>query len=404
MGGSFEQILEEISSTRKVGIEEAPIVGLVNMVLRQAVQKKASDIHFEPSGEKLRVRLRIDGFMTEISSSPFHLHSPIVSRIKVMSDMDIAESRLPQDGRFDFNFEGRTIDVRVSSFPAMHGEAVVLRLLDKQSMLFSLEELGLSQENLKKFEEIITKPYGIVLVTGPTGSGKTTTLYATLNRINSPKQNIITIEDPIEYELTGIRQSHINPKAGLVFSNALRSVLRQDPDVILVGEIRDIDTAKISIEAALTGHLVFSTLHTNDAPGALTRLVDMGVESFLVSSSTVAVIAQRLVRKICPECKAEIQIPDEFKVFFDSLKIKKIYKGKGCRACGGTGFSGRSGMFELLAINDEIRDLVNDKAPSSAIKRAAIKAGMTTLRDDGLLKVAEGITSLDEVLRVTQLD
>ncbi|MFA4967487.1 MAG: ATPase, T2SS/T4P/T4SS family [Candidatus Margulisiibacteriota bacterium] len=389
-----------------VGMEEAPITKLINLLLVQAIQQRASDVHIEPEEKRTRVRYRIDGIMHEVSATPTHLQSPMVSRIKVMGRMDIAETRVPQDGRIEFKYENRSIDVRVSTFPTIHGEAVVMRLLDKQSMVFSLSDIGFSDENLKKFEALAKRPYGIIMVTGPTGSGKTTTLYATLQHILSPERNIVTVEDPVEYEMAGIRQSQVNVKAGLVFATALRSILRQDPDVILVGEIRDFETASVAIEAALTGHLVFSTLHTNDAPGSLTRLEDMGVEPFLISSATAGVIAQRLVRKICQNCKAEVQVPEEIVNQFETLKGKnyKFYHGKGCMACGGTGYRGRTGIFELLVMTDEIRNLVMSKTQTGKIRDSAIAGGMRVLREDGIQKVIAGITTIDEVMRVTQLD
>ncbi|MFH1576449.1 MAG: GspE/PulE family protein [Candidatus Margulisiibacteriota bacterium] len=312
----------------------------------------------------------------------------------------------PQDGRFELKTEEKAIDVRVSSYPTIYGESLVLRLLDKSNVLFGLEELGLSHENLKIFEEIIKRPYGIILVTGPTGSGKTTTLYATLNHIVKPDLNIMTVEDPVEYELAGIRQSQINPKAGLEYTNALRSILRQDPDVILVGEVRDLQTARVAIQAALTGHLVFSTLHTNDAAGSLTRLLDMGIEPFLAASSVAAAIAQRLVRTICPRCKVAYTPPKEALdgSGLDASQGHKFYKGKGCKNCHNSGYRGRTGIFEILTVNNEIRDLILAKASDAAIKQAALRAGMKTLRSDGLAKVLAGKTTIDEVMRVTQLD
>lgn len=412
VAGTIEELLSAVpvpDSARQKSPSssgEAPVTKLVNMLLVQAAQEKASDIHLEAEEKRSRVRYRIDGVMHEVANPPAHLHPSLVSRIKIMSRMDIAESRVPQDGRFDFKYENRTIDVRVSSFPNIHGEAVVMRLLDKKAMILSLNELGLVEENLKNFNKLVKRPYGIVLVTGPTGSGKTTTLYATLLSIVTPERNFVTVEDPVEYEVSGVRQSQVNVKAGLIFSTALRSILRQDPDVILVGEVRDLETASVAIEAALTGHLVFSTLHTNDAPGALTRLVDMGVEPFLISSATAGVLAQRLVRKICSNCKVQIDIPDEIKKQFDYLKGKNytFYHGKGCKACHGSGYRGRTGIFELMVINDEIRNLIVSRAASSQIRKAALENGMHTLRDDGLQKVIAGDTTIDEVMRVTQID
>jgi len=411
VAGTLEEVLATVATPEAAAApvtatEDAPITKLVNLVVAQAVDEKASDVHIEPEAKRTRIRYRIDGIMHEVSSPPSHLHNSIVSRIKIMARMDIAETRVPQDGRFEFKFENRAIDVRVSTFPIIYGEVVVMRLLDKQAMIFSLADLGFTEENLVKFKEMYSRPYGIILVTGPTGSGKTTTLYATLQSINSPERNIVTVEDPVEYELPGIRQSQINPKAGLVFANALRSILRQDPDIILVGEIRDLETSSVAIEAALTGHLVFSTLHTNDAPGALTRLVDMGVEPFLISSSVAGVIAQRLVRKICGNCKVPQEVTKEVLDHFKELKDKKLtfYHGKGCKSCRNTGYKGRSGIFEMLTLNPEMQDLIMKKASSNQVKEVAVRSGMKTLRDDGIAKVIAGMTTLDEVLRVTQLD
>ncbi|MEA3493069.1 MAG: ATPase, T2SS/T4P/T4SS family [Candidatus Margulisiibacteriota bacterium] len=386
--------------------EESPVAKLVTLLILRAVGEKASDVHIEPTSKDVRIRYRVDGIMHDVSSAPGYLNSSIVTRIKVMAKMDIAESRVPQDGRFELKSEGRAVDVRVSSFPTIHGECLVLRLLDKKSILLSLTDLGFSKENLIKFEELVKKPYGIILVTGPTGSGKTTTLYATLNHIVTPEKNIMTIEDPVEYELAGIRQTPINPKAGLDFANSLRSIVRQDPDVILVGEVRDLETAKVAIQSALTGHLVFSTLHTNDAAGTLTRLIEMGIEPFLCASSVDAAVAQRLVRNICTKCKEEYFPPKELiaKVGLDPDKDIKFYRGKGCKSCRGTGYAGRTGIYEFLLMDDAIRDLVLKRASSVDIKEAAMKAGMRTLRDDGLLKVLDGITTIEEVIRVTQLE
>ncbi|MFA4906553.1 MAG: GspE/PulE family protein, partial [Candidatus Margulisiibacteriota bacterium] len=363
--------------------EEAPVIKLINLLIFRAVSESASDVHIEPTEKNIRIRYRVDGIMHDVSAMPLHLYSAMVTRIKVMAKMDIAESRLPQDGRFELKMERKTVDARVSSFPTIFGEAIVMRLLDKGGTLPSLKELGFSEKNMNMFEEMIKRPFGIILVTGPTGCGKTTTLYATLNHILTPEKNIMTIEDPVEYELPGIRQSQINPKAGMEFANALRNILRQDPDVILVGEIRDSDTARVAIQAALTGHLVFSTLHTNDAAGTLSRLVDMGIEPFLTASAVAVVIAQRLIRTICPRCKAP---------------------GKGCKYCRNTGYKGRIGIYEVLPVDKQIQELILKKASTAEIKVAAVKAGMITLRDDGMQKVAEGKTTEEEVMRVTQLD
>ncbi|MFH1347489.1 MAG: ATPase, T2SS/T4P/T4SS family [Candidatus Margulisiibacteriota bacterium] len=414
VSGSVEDLIRNIGPLGEtappipvgVPVEEAPIIKLVNLLILRAANERASDIHIEPTETQVRVRYRVDGLMHDVSKAPSFLHSSIITRIKVLARMDIAESRIPQDGRFELKTEEKDIDIRVSSYPTIYGECIVMRLLDKSSVMYGLRDLGFSEENLKIFEEVIKRPYGIILVTGPTGSGKTTTLYATLAQIINPETNLMTVEDPVEYELEGVRQSQINPKAGLEFANALRSILRQDPDVILVGEIRDLETARVSIQAAMTGHVVFSTLHTNDAAGTLTRLLDMGIEPFLAASSVAAAIAQRLVRTICPRCKVSFAPPKEIlqKVGLDSDKGRKFYQGKGCKNCRNSGYKGRTGIFEILVVNKEIRELIIKKASGAEIRQAAIKAGMKTLREDGMLKVSEGITTLDEVLRVTQLD
>jgi type IV pilus assembly protein PilB len=381
---------------------EAPIIEFVNAVLAQAVRERASDIHVEPEAKDVRVRFRVDGLLHEEFNVPSTMLPAIVSRIKILSSMNIAESRVPQDGRFEIKKAGKTVDLRVSTFPSAYGEKVVMRILDKSSLLLSLAEIGFAVENLERFRKIIHKPHGIVLVTGPTGSGKTTTLYSALAEINSKELNIITVEDPIEYELAGITQSQVNVKAGLTFATALRSILRQDPDVIMVGEIRDLETASIAVQSALTGHLVFSTLHTNDAAGALTRLVDMGIEPFLISSSVEAVLAQRLVRTICKKCEEAVPAPEILKQKFPD--IKTVRKGKGCKACKMTGYRGRVGIYELLMLDDTIRKMITDKVPASEIKQYAVKHGMRTLYDDGLEKIKAGKTTLDEVLRVTELE
>lgn len=381
-------------------VEEAPVVKLVNLMIIEAIKAGASDIHIEPDENVMRTRYRVDGVLHEVTSPPKHLQPAVISRIKILSGMDIAEKRIPQDGRFQLKLENRQIDLRVSTVPTVYGENVVLRLLDLMSILLGLSELGFSSEALEIYEKLIRKSYGIILVTGPTGSGKTTTLYSSISTINSPEKNIITIEDPIEYRLELVRQMQVNPKAGLTFANGLRSILRQDPDIIMVGEIRDLETAEIAIQAALTGHLVFSTLHTNDAPGAITRLVDMGVEPFLIASSVIGIIAQRLVRKICNDCK-ELYTPAFLKDMGISEKVK-FHRGKGCKKCMDTGYKGRIGIFELMVPNDELRALTVAKASANEIRRAALKSGMKTMRDDGVEKAKTGITTLEEVLRVTQ--
>ncbi len=384
--------------------EEMPIIKLVNLIIMQAIKDRASDIHIEPERDKLRTRYRIDGILYEAPSPPKRLQPAIVSRIKIMSGMDIAEKRLPQDGRIRLRMRNKDIDLRVATLPTMFGEKVVLRILERAAMIVSLDKMGLLPDVRKKYEEIIVRPYGIVLSTGPTGCGKSSTLYASLNKIKSTKTNIITIEDPIEYQISLVNQVQINPKAGLTFANGLRSFLRQDPDIIMVGEIRDLETAKIAVHASLTGHLVLSTLHTNDAPTAFTRLVDMGVEPFLVSSSVTAVMAQRLVRTICPKCKEEHHPPKEVLEELGLSKEKglRFYRGKGCGNCKNTGYFGRTGIFELLVPNEKIKDMVVRKTPATEIRKEALRAGMMSLREDGVFKIKKGITSVEEVLRVTQ--
>ena len=385
--------------------EEAPIIRLVNGLLFQAVKDRASDIHIEVFERDLQVRYRIDGVLYPVLTPPRNLQAPIVSRIKVMAGLDIAEKRLPQDGRIRIKIAGKDIDIRVSVLPTAHGERVVMRLLDKSAVLLDLEELGLGGTRLEQFKNLITRPYGILLVTGPTGSGKTTTLYAALSRINSPDVNIITVEDPIEYELRGIGQIHVNPKIDLTFAAGLRSILRQDPDVIMVGEIRDGETAEIAIQASLTGHLVFSTLHTNDAAGAVTRLVEMGIEPFLVSSSVLAILAQRLVRGLCVNCREAYLPPPEglaeLGLKAEDLPEGHLYRAKGCPVCKNTGYRGRTGIYELLRVDEATRALVMKGADAGTIKDDARRRGMLTLRDDGTRKLVRGVTSAEEVLRVT---
>jgi len=386
--------------------EEAPIIKLVNLLIMQAIRDKASDIHVEPEAEDLKIRFRIDGVLHEASTIPKHLQPAVISRMKIMSDLNIATKRIPQDGRFRIKVEASQIDLRVSTLPTIFGENIVMRLLDTTSILIGLGQLGFDEQNLDIFKTLITRPHGIILVTGPTGSGKTTTLYSALNTINTPDKNIITIEDPVEYQLRGVRQSQINPKAGLTFATGLRSMLRQDPDVIMVGEVRDLETAEIAVQAALTGHLVFSTLHTNDAPSSLTRLTDMGVEPFLISSSVIGIVAQRLVRTICNSCKESYAPSREILGELGARlpENTKFYRGKGCKTCKNTGYKGRIGIFELLTLNDKIRDLIVTKTSSTQIRRVAQEAGMKTLREDGIAKVQAGVTTIDEVIRVTQMD
>jgi len=388
---------------------EAPIIKLMNVIISQAAKERASDIHIEPYEKELRVRYRIDGVLYQTLTPPRSYHAAIVSRIKIMANLNIAEKRLPQDGRIKIMLTGREIDIRVSIVPTAFGERVVMRLLDKGTFLLSLEDLGLNTKNLNQFERLLECSHGIILMTGPTGSGKTTTQYAALNRLNSMEKNIITIEDPIEYMMDGIAQIQVRPKIDLTFANGLRSILRQDPDTILVGEIRDVETAEMAIQASLTGHLVFSTLHTNDASGAVTRLLNMGTEPFLVSSSVVAVLAQRLVRTICPGCKCSYT-PDELEL--ENIGIKKerlrdgvLWRGSGCAECVGRGYRGRIGVFELLMVRENIQSLVLSNVDSNTIKREAIsRNGMTTLRDDGAEKAIAGVTTVEEVMRVTRED
>jgi general secretion pathway protein E len=421
--GAAEELLEDMGEEQEVGEkvfdlseqaaedlmdidDKAPVIKLVNLIIFQAAKARASDIHVEPYEKELKVRFRIDGVLHNTLTPPKRYQSAITSRVKIMSNMNIAEKRLPQDGRIKIKMPDREIDLRVSTIPTVHGERVVMRLLDRGSMFYGLEELGFSSDKLKKFNRIIKTTHGIMLVTGPTGSGKSTTLYGALSKINTEDKNILTIEDPVEYQIPGIGQIHVKPKINLTFASGLRHILRQDPDVIMIGEIRDLETAEIAIQASLTGHLVFSTLHTNDAAGAITRLIDMGVEPFLVSSSVIAIMAQRLVRTICSECKESYRPSEEslreIGLIPKDLVGNKAYHGKGCDNCLGTGYRGRSGIFELLVIDDDIRQLILDRIGSNIIKKKATEKGMLTLRMDGAQKVIEGKTTIEEVLRITQ--
>jgi len=395
----------EIDKLRDIA-ENTPVIRLVNNLLVQAIREGASDIHIEPEEDSLRIRFRMDGILHEMPSPPKQMQLPVVSRVKIMSKMDIAKMRVPQDGRFDVRVEGKDVGIRVSTFPTYYGENVVMRLLDKTTSLYAIDRIGISKEDQKKLEQIINKPYGFVLSTGPTGCGKTTTLYAVLTAINSIGKNIITIEDPIEYTIPVVRQSQINPKAGLTFETGLRAILRQDPDIIMVGEVRDKQTATIAIQSALTGHLVLSTLHTNDAPSAVTRLIDMGVEPFLVASSVTAVIAQRLVRTICERCKESYTPPPEFleEPGLTDLGNPVLYRGKGCPVCRNTGYKGRTGIFEILTINDEIRELIMTKPSFDIILKAAQRAGMRTMKEDAISKALKGVIALEEALTVIKMD
>jgi general secretion pathway protein E len=396
---------EDVSHLRDMAFE-APVVRLVNLLIENAISMESSDIHIEPFEDTFRVRYRIDGLLYEQEAPPRRLQPAVTSRIKIMAEMNIAERRLPQDGRIRVTLHGRRVDIRVSTIPTVHGESIVMRLLDRQSVFLPLEKLGFPPQTLKTFEALIKRPNGILLVTGPTGSGKTTTLYAALDKINSPELKILTVEDPVEYQLKGVNQIPVKSKVGLTFATGLRHIVRQDPDVILVGEIRDLETAEISIQAALTGHLVFSTLHTNDAPSAITRLQDMGVEPYLVASVLEGVLAQRLVRKICPACRVpDMPVLSELEALGLAVTPDQpIYRGKGCDECRGTGYRGRMGIYELFPITEDVRSLILRRASSHEIRRLAIDAGMVSLRLDGWAKAREGLTTVEEVLRVTQED
>lgn len=408
--GTIQEIVASIDQQKlqegeKLG-EEAPIVRLVNIIIIEAVQSNASDIHIEPEEKYMGVRYRIDGMLHTHTYLPKNLQAAVISRFKIMSNLDIAEKRIPQDGRILMKVGNKEIDFRVSSCPTINGENIVLRILDRSNTTIGLESLGFPPQELKALGDLIEQPYGIFLVTGPTGSGKTTTLYSSLQRINKEDINIMTVEDPVEYQFPRIRQVQINPKAGLLFSTALRSFLRQDPDVIMVGEIRDLETAEIAVQAALTGHLVLSTLHTNDSPTAFTRLIEMGVEPFLVSSSLLGVLAQRLVRRVCTKCKEEY-VPS--KALLETLGLKdkvgsdiKLMRGKGCQLCGSTGYKGRIGIYELLKMNLQIQDLVLNRASAEEIRDVAQKHGMRTLREAALDKMLTGVTTPEEVIRITQ--
>lgn len=416
---SMEKIIEDIDRIPEYQMEEeenvnhlrdmaseGPVIRLVNLIITRAIEMRASDIHFEPFEDQFRVRYRIDGVLHDVESPPKRLQAAIVSRVKIMAKLNIAERRLPQDGRIMLRVKGKEIDFRVSTVPTIYGESVVLRILDKSSILLNIEKLGFPEDTLSGFNRLIQSPHGIILVTGPTGSGKTTTLYCALEKINSPDKKIITVEDPVEYQLKGINQIQVKPSIGLTFANALRSIVRQDPDVILIGEIRDAETAEIAIHSALTGHLVLSTLHTNDAPSAITRLIDMGMEDYLLSSTIIGILAQRLVRIACPFCRT-IHSPDplilkEMKLEEQPLDRLNIFEVKGCEKCSYTGYWGRTGIFEFFEMTDLVRKLILERKDASILKEAARKNGMRTLREDGWLKVKQGITTISEVLRVTQ--
>ena len=403
--------LEESSDVQHLKdlASEAPVIRVVNLIMERALEARASDIHIEPFESRLIVRYRVDGVMQEVESPPRRLSAAVISRIKIMSNLDIAERRLPQDGRIKLRMKSKEIDMRVSTVPTMHGESVVMRVLDKGGVPLNFDTLGFQPETLKLFLNALTQPHGIVLVTGPTGSGKTTTLYTALQLLNKPDVKILTVEDPVEYQMEGINQIQVKPQIGLTFANALRSIVRQDPDVIMIGEIRDLETAQIAVQSALTGHLVISTLHTNDAPSTVNRLLDMGVEDYLLTSTVNGILAQRLVRSLCTDCREPYEpLPEVVKEFelerFTNDTPIVLYRPVGCEACGGTGYSGRLGIMEMMPMTDTIRSQVMRHAISGEIRRQAIDEGMQTLYEDGLRKVLAGTITLDEVLRVTRED
>ncbi|MEP6755092.1 MAG: type II secretion system ATPase GspE [Chthonomonadales bacterium] len=396
----------DVADLQKMASEEL-VIRMVNLILNQAIQDRASDIHIEPFERELRVRYRIDGVLHEVNAPPKKYHPAIVSRIKILSDMNIAERRLPQDGRMRIRQSGRQIDLRISTVPTLYGESAVMRILDKQTAMLGLPQLGMHGTTFEKFRRLISEPYGIILVTGPTGSGKTTTLYAALNEIYSEEKKIITVEDPVEYQLNGVNQIQVHPQINLTFANGLRSIVRQDPDIIMVGEIRDAETAEIAIQAALTGHLVLSTLHTNDAAGAVSRLLDMGAEPYLVASSLIGVVAQRLVRMNCPRCKAPVEEKSvelqEIGITQEMLKGNSIMQGAGCPECRNLGFRGRGGVYEMLTVDDPMRQMIINRDPASVIKKYAVTSqNMVTLLGDGRRRVLHGETTIKEVLRVVQ--
>jgi type IV pilus assembly protein PilB len=403
MGGN-ENGSEDLTALKEV-VEDAPIVKFVNLLITQAINDRASDIHLEPGEHQLRVRFRIDGVLHEIMRSPRAIQAGVISRLKIMAEMDIAERRVPQDGRLSVSVAGKKIDLRVASLPTVWGEKIVMRVLDNSTAMLTLADLGFAERNYERFAESFTKPYGMILVTGPTGSGKSTTLYATLNIVSTPDKNVITVEDPVEYRLPGINQVQVNHKAGLDFARALRSILRSDPDIVLIGEIRDHETAQIAIEAALTGHLVLATLHTNDAPSAVNRLVEMGIEPFLVASALDCVLAQRLARRLCPKCKEPYTTTREALAaarftWPEGTPLPVLHRPGGCSACSKTGYKGRLALHEVMTVNEQVERLTVERAAADSIGRAAAAGGMTSLRDDGFAKVLAGHTSLEEILRV----
>jgi general secretion pathway protein E len=402
-GEDFSSVATEFEKPRDILelTEEAPIIRLLNAILQQAVKERASDIHVEPYERELDVRMRVDGILHKVLSPPKIIQDALISRIKIMANLDIGEKRLPQDGRIRLLIGGSDVDIRVSIVPTAYGERAVLRLLDRKHGVISMQEVGFTAEDGARVEELLKRTSGILLVTGPTGSGKTTTLYAALNRIHTEEKNIMTVEDPVEYQLKSVGQIQMNPRIGLTFATGLRSILRQDPDVIMLGEIRDFETAEVAIQASLTGHLVLSTLHTNDAASAVTRLIDMGVEPFLVASSLAGVLAQRLVRSICPHCR-ESYTPTEEEARY--VNVPLLYRGKGCDKCIGKGYLGRIGIFELLVVDNDIRQMIGGKTDAQSIMSVATSKGMRSLRIDGFEKASRGLTTVEEILRVTQKD
>ncbi|SFH47587.1 type II secretion system protein E (GspE) [Tindallia magadiensis] len=392
---------DDFNESELANIEKAPVVQLLNSIIRQAIKMQASDIHIEPTERDIRVRFRLDGELQEIMRPNKGSHSAVVTRIKIMGKMNIAEKRIPQDGRVEMEFDGRDVDLRIAIMPTVHGEKVVIRLLDRSSVLLSKEELGFSKENLKTFDSIIQHPNGIILVTGPTGSGKTTTLYTVLQELNQVNKNIITVEDPVEYRINGINQSQVNVKAGLTFASGLRSILRQDPDIIMIGEIRDAETAQIAVRAAITGHLVLSTLHTNDTVSTISRLADMGIEPYLLSSSIVGIMAQRLVKKLCTSCRESYTSTDKEEKLLKLQEPVTLYKEVGCNSCNNTGYKGRTGIHEILPIYGEIKKLIESQSPSNQIKEKAMEKGMITLRDSCRDLVLNGVTSVNELIHIT---
>jgi type IV pilus assembly protein PilB len=399
-----DEAADDLSRVAEV-VEDAPIVKFVNLLISQAIQDRASDIHIEPTEHDLRVRFRIDGVLHEVMRSPRNIQSGVISRLKIMADINIAERRVPQDGRLSVNSTGKKVDLRVATLPTVWGEKVVMRILDNSTAMLNLSDLGFSESNYERYAKSFTKPYGMLLVTGPTGSGKSTTLYATLNIVSSPDKNVITVEDPVEYRLPGINQVQTNVKAGLTFASALRSILRSDPDIVLIGEIRDHETAQIAIEAALTGHLVLSTLHTNDAPSAVSRLIEMGIEPFLVGSALDCVLAQRLARRLCSKCKEPYtptaQALEQARYpWHDGEPLPTLYRPAGCSACSKTGYKGRLALHEVMSVTEQIERLAVERASAETIARVARDQGMAMLREDGLAKVAAGVTSLEEIFRV----